>query len=463
MSESKKSILGRSKLTLVMIYRRIYDELRQMFAETLGLGHGATITTIVFAVLVIVSAFFWFIYSRPPRTITITSGKKGSVFYQFSEKYARILARNHITLNILPSWDSKQNLERLENPSFDVDIGFVQSGIAKGHRIDSLVSMGSIAYEPILIFYRGDRSLEMISQFEGKRLSIGKAGTATQMLALEILALNGIRKGGRTTLLEMDDEESDRALVDGTIDAAFMMSDSASTRALQELMFKPGIRVFNFTQADAYTRRLPYLNNIVIPKGTVDLGRNIPDRDVNLVSPTVELIARSDLHPAISDLLMEAITEVHAPAAIAHKRGEFPVLIEQEYRISDDAARFQKSGKSFIYKNLPYRLSTIVSRLLVIFIPMVLVLIPGLKIIPALYRMRMRMRIRRWYHALLVLENELMGQVNKEDCRLLMEQLDQIEETVHNLKIPATYADQLYTLRSHVNIVRDRLKNIIGS
>ncbi len=157
--------------------------------------------------------------------------------------------------------------------------------------------------------------LMCLSQFEGKRLAVGEDGTGTQVLALELLALNGIKKGGNTKLLEIDEEEAEKELLEGKIDAAFMMSDSVSSKTLHELMHKPGIRLFDFSQADAYIRRIHYLNKIILPKGSLDFGKNIPARDINLISPTVELIARSNLHPALSDLLLEAATEVHSSPA----------------------------------------------------------------------------------------------------------------------------------------------------
>jgi hypothetical protein len=303
-------------------------------------------------------------------------------------------------MKILKSEGSFQNLERLENPSFKVNVGFVQTGVAQGQNTDKLVSLGSISYEPLFIFYRGAKPLDLLSGFEGKRLAVGEDGTGTQVLALNLLAMNGIKPGGGTKLLEMDDEEAGKALLEGRIDAAFMMSDSASTKTLRELMYKPGIRLFDFSQADAHVRRIHYLNKIILPKGSLDFGKNIPDHDINLLSPTVELIARSDLHP-------EAATEVYSLPGMNQKRGEFP----------------------------------------------------GLKSIPALYRWRIRLRILRWYRALLILENDMAAQLIPEKRKELLDRLDQIEQTVNKLKVPASFADQFYSLRSHISIVRERLMN----
>ena len=428
-----------------------------MFAETFGLGPGTTLSTIIFTFLVLIIATFWFIHSAPPDTIIITSGDDDTRLLKTAEQYQKILARNGVQLKILKSEGSLQNLERLDNPSFRVDVGFVQTGVAKGQSIDKLVSLGSISYEPLYIFYRSSKPLDILSQFNGKRLAIGEDGTGTQVLALELLAMNDIKPGGATALLEMDDEAAEKALREGKIDAAFMMSDSASSETMHALLRAPGIRLFDFSQADAYSRRIGYLNKIVLPKGSFDFGKNIPDHDVTLVSPTVEHIARADLHPALSDLLLEAATEVHSKPGLTRKRGEFPAMLEHEYKISPDAIRFYKSGKGFLYKYLPFWMASIVNRIFAVFVPMLLILIPGLKSIPALYRWRMRLRLLRWYRALLILEEGLVAQITPEKRAELMERLNEIEETVNNLKVPASFADQLFTLRSYMGMVRERL------
>jgi TRAP-type uncharacterized transport system substrate-binding protein len=446
-------LLTTFKKAIMLGLRRI----QVMFAETFGLGPGTILSAIIFICVVVIVATFWFIHSAPPDTIIITSGDDDTRFVKTAERYQKILARNGVTLKILKSEGSLENLERLENAKFRVDVGFVQTGVAKGKNIDNLVSLGSISYEPLYIFYRSNKPLELLSQFSGKRIAIGEDGTGTQVLALELLAMNGIKPGDKTELLEIDDEDSEKALREGKIDAAFMMSDSTSSQTMRELLRAPGIKLFDFAQADAYSRRIGYLNKIVLPKGSFDFGKNIPDHDISLISPTVELIARVDLHPALSDLLLEATTEVHSRQGLTQKRGEFPAMLEHEYRISPDAARFYKSGKSFLYKYMPFWMASLVNRILVIFLPMLLVLIPGLRSIPALYRWRMRLRLLRWYRALLILEEDLAAHINPEKRNELLERLNQIEETVSNLKVPASFADQLFTLRSYMGMVRERL------
>jgi hypothetical protein len=457
MEGCNKNAPGRGASPFSRILRPGFLKLKVIFAETFGLGPGATLSTIVFTALVITAAVFWFFYSAPPNTIIMTCGDEGSPFQKTAGKYAKILAKSGVTLKILTSEGSLENLERLTDPKFHVDVGFVQSGIAAGRNIDKLVSLGSISYEPLYIFYRADKSFSLLSQFNGKRLAIGEDGTGTQVLALALLAMNGIEPGGKTTLLEMDDEEAETALLKGKIDAAFMMSDSASSQTMRGLLRQPGITVFDFSQADAYARRVRYLNKLVLLKGSIDFGKNVPDHDINLLSPTVELIARTDLHPALSDLLLETATEVHGRAGMYQRRGEFPAPLEHEYRISSDAERFYKSGKSFLYRYLPFRMASFLNRIVVVIVPMILILIPGLKSIPAIYRWRVRLRILRWYRALLVLESDLSLHPTSEKRDELMNRLNHIGQAVNNMQVPASFADQFYSLRGHIAIVRERL------
>ncbi len=436
------------------------SRLQRMLSEMFGFGPVVSLSVLAVFALILLFAVFWFFHSAPPKTITITSGDDGTRFRRSAERYAKILERSGVTLKILPSQGSLDNLKRLEDPNSKVDVGFVQTGVAKGHNIDNLVSLGSMFYEPLFIFYRSTRPYDALSQFSGKRLAIGEDGTGTQVLALDILARNGIKPDGPTELLKMSDDESAAALLAGKIDAAFMMSDSASSRLVFDLLKKPGIRLFDFTQADGYTRRIAYLNKTVLPRGIVDFGKKIPDQDINLVSPTVELIARADLNPALSDLLLDAATEVHLRAGLLNKRGEFPSMRDTEYRISPDAARYYKSGKSFFYRYLPFRLASLMNRVVVVFVPALLILIPGMQSVPKIYRWQMRLRIIRWYRALLVLEKSIAGPLAPDQGEEIKRQLDHIDHAVNRMKVPASFADQFYDLRMNIDFVRAKLTQV---
>ncbi|HEY0336892.1 MAG TPA: TAXI family TRAP transporter solute-binding subunit, partial [Burkholderiales bacterium] len=366
-------------------------------------------------------------------------------------------ARNGVKLEIVPSQGSLENLKRLADPAFRADVGFVQGGVAAGTNVEHLVSLGTVSNQPLVIFYRNDAVIERLSQLTGKRLAIGREGSGQRFLALTLLKANQIEPGGATALLDLTGDDTAQALIDGRIDAAFLMGDSASPPIMRKLLNTAGVQLMNFTQADAYVRRFPYLNKLELPVGSIDFGKNIPEHSTALIGPTTELVAREDLHPALSDLLIEAAREVHGRATLLQRAGEFPAPIEHEYRLSEDASRYYKTGKGFLYRNMPFWFASLADRTLVILVPIIVLLIPALRLVPQLYRWRVSWRIYRWYGALLSLERDLLAHTQPEKREELVKRLDEIEQGISRMKVPLAFADQFYVLRQNVIFVRQRL------
>jgi TRAP-type uncharacterized transport system substrate-binding protein len=255
------------------------------------------LAVIVVPVVALVGLAFWlalrFMQPAPPNTITITSGPEGSSFARHAERYRRILARQGVTLKILPSGGSLDNLKRLADPKAGVHIGFVQGGLAGQVQTDALHSLGSIFYTPVYLFYRAPRPVARLSELAGKRIVVGRPGSGTHVVATTLLRANGIEgKADATRFLELQGEDAEQALVKGQADATFLMGDSAAFANVRDLMHTEGVRLFNFTQADAYVLRFRYLTKLEVPPGALDLGRNLPAEKLTLVSPTVELVAR---------------------------------------------------------------------------------------------------------------------------------------------------------------------------
>jgi hypothetical protein len=273
-------------------------------------------------------------------------------------------------------------------------------------------------------------------------------------VALALLSANGITEKGPSTLLDWEAERASKALLDGEIDAAFVMGESTPMPVLRTLIRSNEVHLYSFKQANAYSRKIDYLNVLELPEGGIDLGANLPSHDVTLIGPTVELIATKGLHPALSDLVLEAAMETHGRPGLFQKRGEFPNSQEHLIRISDDARRFYTSGKSLLYRLLPFWLASLISRLLVAFVPTLVVLIPVLRSIPAFFRWRASMRIRRHYGELLNLERRWLKETSSSERARLRQEFDRIEQNVNKAKIRAAFADQFYGLRGHISYVR---------
>ncbi|MGH8259170.1 MAG: TAXI family TRAP transporter solute-binding subunit [Steroidobacteraceae bacterium] len=400
----------------------------------------------------------------PPRHLTISSGPAGSTFDRAAERYRRVLARSGVTLAIVRSKGSLENLDRLTDPHAHVDIALVQSGIPLHGDTGDLVSLGSMFYEPLTIFYRSPRPLQRLSELRSRRIAIGAEGSGARALALALLAANGIEPQHGTALLGLADAAAKNALLAGQVDAIFLAGDSASTATMRELLHAPGIRLFDFVQADAYVRRFPYLSKIVIPAGAFDLGENLPSTSTNMLAPTVELVAHSGLHPALTDLLIEAAYEVHSHASLLQSAGLFPSAVAPVFPLSTEAARYYKSGsKTFAYRFLPFWLASLFNRMVVVLVPIIVVLVPGLRYLPNLYGWRIERRIHRRYGELMALERKALGPLTDEQRATMLDRLEQIEKAVINDRTPGSHAEQLYVLREHIGFARATLTRSHGS
>jgi len=406
---------------------------------------------------IVIFAAFHLVRPAPPSTLTMASGPAGSKFHTVAVRYQQILAKNGITLKLVTTRGSSDNLDRLFTQPPVVDIGLVQSGTPFDGDPRDIVSLGSVFYVPLTVFYRSPTALQRLSQLSGQRIAIGKPGSGTRSLALSLLKANEIDAQGPTHLLDLEGEEARKALLHHEVDAIFLTGDSASPDTIREMLHSPDIRLFDFPQADAYVRRFRFLNKLELPAGAFDLGENLPPNPINMLAPTVELLAHADLHPALSDLLIEAAIEVNGGASLLQNAGQFPSPVTTAFPISDDAARYYKSGKSFAYKYFPFWLATLLDRTVVVIVPIFLVLIPALRFLPSLYNWRITRRVSRRYQQLMAIERQSLGTLSPEKRAQLIDSVGRIEKAVIALKMPGSHAEQLYVLRQHMQFVRENL------
>lgn len=449
---------GGRKLVRAVLPERFRARVAAVSWRDLALTAGPFV--LLFAVLAAVA--IWFLNPAPPNTITLSSGPEGSAFHKQAERYRQILAREGIRLVVLESEGSLENLSRLRDPAAKVDVGFVLDGVSAEPADGSLVSLGSVSHQPVFMFYRGTEPITRLAQLAGKRVSIGRIGSGARVLALALFKANGIEPGHDTQLRGLEADDAVQELLDGEIDAVFLMGDSAKPETIRRLLFAPGIHLLDLAQAEAYTRKLPSLNRLRLPMGSIDLAQNIPQADTTLIAPNVELVARESLHPALSDLLIEAAREVHGRRSVLQEAGEFPAARASDFPLSDDAARYYKYGKGFFYRTLPFWMASLLDRIVIVLLPIAVLLIPALRVLPWLYRWRIHSRIYPWYGALISLERGLLEDPTPADAERLRGRLEEIELAVNRLDVPLAFVDQLYVLREHIAFVRRRLDGLGG-
>lgn len=416
------------------------------------------------ALLLLVGGFWLaaqFVRPAPPRQLILSSGGEGGGYQRFAARYKDVLQRYDIELIEKPSAGSAENLERLRDSRFAVDAAFIQGGTASVSDEDRqrLVSLGGLYHEPLWIFYRAELargmpegSLDRLDQLKGRRIAVGRVGSGTRKLALDLFETNGVA-GAPTELIDSDGMVMVEALREGRLDAALVVGPTQSG-VVWSLLYADDVRLMSLAHADAYTRLFPHLQRLTLPRGAIDVVRDIPARDVALLAPLATLVVRAGTHPALVDLLLQAATEVHGEPGVFHKPREFPRATEVDFPLAAEAERYYTSGKTFLQRYLPFWLATLVDRLVVMLVPVVALLFPLVKIAPTLYGWRIRSRIFRRYGELKFIEAELELDAGRHPREEWLARLDEIEADVNHLATPLAFSDMLYTLRGHIELVR---------
>ena len=418
---------------------------------------------VVPAVLLVLAAFWLaaqFVKPAPPKSVVMSTGAPHGAYEMYAAHYRAILARDGVTLVERPSAGAVENLERLADPAENVDFAFVQGGLGIGTDKEGLVSLGSFYYEPVWVFYRGKETIERLPQLKGKRVAVGGEGSGTRKLALELLNASGV-DAGNATLLDAGGLAAVGLLEKGEADAIFLVGPARSA-AVWSALYAPGFRLMSFAHADAFTRQFPSLAKLTLPEGGIDVGRAIPPAATTLVAPMATIVARESMHPALIDLVLGAAAEVHGGPGVFHRAGDFPNARQVDFPLSKEAERHYKSGTRFLQRYLPFWLATLIERMLVLLVPLVVVLIPVMRIVPGLYSWRMRSRIYRHYGDLGKLEREVAEAPSGASAPDWLKRLDAIESEVELIRTPLAFANQLYILREHVGLVRTAILKKAG-
>lgn len=402
--------------------------------------------------------FYFLVRPGPPRTIVMTAGSEGGAYLAYAERYRELLSRKGITLKVLPSDGSLENLDRLANPGFRVDIGFVQGGSTKGADLTGLVSLGTLFYEPLWVFDRRTAPVDSRKALRGKRLAVGAPGSGTRKVVRELLAANGV-DGSTAKLLDLGGTAAAGAIKEGEADVAFFFA-SPDAPVILDLLRTKGIRLLNFPRAEAYPIHFPLLSVVRLPAGGIDLAENIPPRDVNLLADVALLVARESLHPALIGPLLEVARKVHGGHGVFERAGEFPAPREGDIPMSGDAIRYYRSGLPFLYRHLPFRAASLATRAALLLIPVLGILIPVMKFVPPIYRWRMRSRIYRWYGDLMSLESDLRNDPDPARRSEYLDRLSWIDGQIDNTRPPLSFAQERYALRMHIDTVRARILEI---
>ena len=414
------------------------------------------------AALLLALAYHW-LDPNPPKRVTLATGPAQSAYEAFGKRYAQALHKEGIEVVLLPSEGSAANLALLR--AGRADLGFVQGGSAEDDAPSgdgqALQSLGSLFLEPVWLFYREDAAhrvnpqalLSALPDLKGLRVNVGTPGSGLPRLMAKLLQSNRIDPG-ELKLSQLEQTPATVAFLAGELDA-LVFASAPEALMVQMLLQTPGVRLMDFAQSEAYSRRFPFLSPAVLPRGVVDLAADIPPQDVRLLAPTTTLLTRPGTHPALLQLFALAGNDIHGSAGWFKEAREYPKLAHNEVPISPEAERSIKRERPFLQRYLPFWVANLVERMWLVMGLIVAIMLPLSRIVPPLYAFRVRSRIFRWYGQLRALEDRVDGAAG---APALLRELDGLERRVEKVSVPLSYANELYALRNHIGLVRRKLQ-----
>lgn len=400
----------------------------------------------------------------PQKRLLIATGPEQGAYEAFAQRYRPLLEDHGIQVELRRTAGSTENLALLRDPDSGVHAAFVQGGADGPDAVDDrgrLVSLGRVAHEPLWLFYRADSlqrlrrgvAPDRLAQLTGWRIDIGPAGGGSGPLLRALAAESGLPEAGLQPH-EVIAVHRVAALVQGRVDALALVS-SAEAPLVQYLLQTPGVRLFDVAQAEAYARRFPFLQALVLPRGVVDLATDRPPQDLHLVAASASLVTRADLHPALMQLLLQAAQQAHGEGGWFHQRGEFPNPGADRFPLAPEAERHYRSGPPWLQRYLPFWLANFVDRMWIVLLPLLAALLPLSRIVPPLVTLKLRSRVYRWYANLRAIEQAL--EVPAPDLAALRDAIEQLDAQTERIGVPLSFTHELYDLRAHIHLVRKRI------
>ncbi len=418
---------------------------------------------VVFLVIGLLVAAYWWLDPQPPRRVTLATGPAGSAYAEFGKRYARAISADGIEVVLRPTAGSSENLQLLRDGS--ADVAFVRGGsadvLADGEA--GLTSLGSLFFEPLWVFYRADAARDIdrktstitsLAQLKDLRVNVDKAGSGVPEIMEKMLRANRLDPSAMR-LSNLEQTPATEALQAGMLDVVVLASAPQSP-AVQRLLRDPRVKLMDFGQSDAYARVFSFVSPVTLPRGVVDLASDVPAQDVSMLAATTSLLAREQTHPALRQLFAQSAQTIHGDAGWFNRARDFPNTRTSELPVSPEGDRAINGTPPFWQRYLPFWASNLVERMWLVLGGLLVLMLPLSRIVPPLYQFRVRSRVFRWYARLRDVEAKLEAGTGQRDE--LVKELDDLDRVVNKVAVPLSYADELYALRNNIAAVRQRVQ-----
>jgi len=409
---------------------------------------------ILFLIIVMFAITSEFIKPAPEKKLTIATGSKSGNYYKVAKEYKKLLEQNEIEVTLINTEGSVENIQLLKEKK--ADIAFVQNGILTAKEKD-IEFLANIYYEPLWIFYTNDKyKVDYLIQLINKKISIGAQGSGTKDLATKLLNDNGITSEN-STILTLGTTQSKQKLLSGEIDAMFMVT-SHDSATVKELLENPEINVLSIKRAKAYGQKYAFMEALTLHEGTLDLYKNIPDENINLLSTSANLLVRPDVPAELIRIFLKQVKEVHKEESLFSKENQFPNLLNSTLKVNKEAQRYFTKGDTWLESIFPYWIAANIDRLKLLLIPLLTLMFPLFKGVFPLYQWNMRSKIFRWY--------KILNSIDKQINSATIEELEKFNEEIKKLsveiqketKVPLSYMGEYYDLMVHLELIHNKIK-----
>lgn len=404
-------------------------------------------------IAVLVVGSFWvaatFVEPAPEKKVVMAAGSKGGAYYKYAQEYKQRIAAYGVEIEVLETKGSDENLELVH--SGKADVAFVQSGISDDADRKKMEALSSLYYEPLWVFVKKSLigKVDELRDFKGMRVAVGTEGSGTYKVVKQVLEANGVQAEDAEFL----SISSGQAIEKGDVDVIFLVA-GLEADSVWKIFHHQGYEVMNVRRAAAYEKNFAFLSKVTLEEGVVDLKMNIPAQDIDLVSPVAMMVADKDLHASLKTLVVKVGSDIFSKKVPFKGEPGFPSQRYVDFDLSPEADRFFKDGFGFLNQVLPFWIADMIGRLKVMLIPLLAVFLPLAKVAAPTYKWRIRSRIYRWYKKLHSWESS----TTKDEIEAALEELRAIDEEVRTTNVPLSYNDEVYNLRMHIELVKEKLK-----
>ncbi len=406
-----------------------------------------------------VGVAIWLAKPAPPTRIQMATGTEGGSYEILAKKYADYFALHGVTIELVRTTGAQENIARIKDTKDPLQAAFVQSGLIDEKQAEGLMSLGSVGYEPIWFFFRHDlldRNTIRAENFLTYPIAIGEPGSGTHQQVMNLIRINEFKD--TSGLREISNAEGVKAFQEGKV-LSIVLIDGMESKNVQTLLNDPRATLVEFTRAAAYSRLLPYYHTLTIPQGSLSLPRNEPQKDMEIIASTTNLIIDKTLHPAIQLLFLQAASKINGGRSFFSKYGEFPAYKDSVVPESDVAKSYYQKGAPTLLEYLPFWLAEFFDRLLILILPLFAFGYPIIRSMPSYRLNRAKARINDVYIDLKRFEQELRDSFDTTQIDTYLSRIAALDDRASTLRVPRSLVSDYFSLRSSIDFVRTMIQN----